>query len=97
MLITTSTTPALLIPRNRSRKSVLIQNVDGSIAVFLKRERAQTPTVSASDFDYKVGPGASVAINSFLDGAEAIQDSYTAVAASGTPQVAWTETEDVVR
>lgn len=97
MLVATSTTPALLIPRNRSRKSFIVQNVDASIVVYLKRERAQTPTVSASDFDYRIGPGAAVAVNSFLDGTEAIQDSYTVVAASGTPSVAWTETEDVTR
>lgn len=97
MLITLSTTATLSIPRNRLRKSFLITNVDASINVFVKRERAQTPTVSSADFDYRIGPGASLALNSFLDGTEGIQDSYSLVAASGTPQVSFAETEDYIR
>lgn len=97
MLVALSTTAQLLIPRNRNRKSFFVQNIDGSIPIYLKRERAQTATASSTSFDYKLGPGAGIAINSFLDGTEAIQDSYTAIADSGTPSVSWTETEDIVR
>jgi hypothetical protein len=97
MLVALSTAARLLIPRNKLRKSFFVQNVDASLVVYLKRERAQTPTVSSTSYDYRLGPGSGIAINSFLDGSEAIQDSYTAIADSGTPSVSWTETEDVVR
>jgi hypothetical protein len=97
MLITTSTTPGQLIPQNRMRKSLVLQNVDGVISVFVKRERAPLSTVTSADFDFRLGPGASIGLNSSLDGTEAIQDRYTVVSASGTPNIAVFETEDVIR
>lgn len=93
MLVTASTSAGQLIPQNMLRKSLVFQNVDASINVFIKRERPGFNTVSASDFDLRLGPGASLGLNSLLDGEEAIQDRYTVIAASGTPQVAVFETE----
>lgn len=97
MVITTSTSAAVAIPRNRIRKSFVIQNIDASINIFLKRERGPVFTVSSTDFDIRLGPGAAIALSSMLDGTEAIQDSFAAVAASGTPQMAFFETEDQTR
>lgn len=97
MLVTSSITASLLIVRNRNRKSLIIQNSDTTDTVYVKRERAATPTVSATDFDFKLAPGAAVGLNSLLDGAEAIQDSYSVIASANTPVVAVFETEDIVR
>ena len=97
MLITTSTTASLLVNRNRLRKSFLLQNVDSTIIVYVKRERGPVFTVSSTDYDFRLSPGSGFALNSDVDGKEAIQDSYAVVAASGTPQVAVFETEDVNR
>jgi hypothetical protein len=97
MLVATSTSASLLVNRNRLRKSILFQNTDGSNSVYIKRERAATPTVSASDFDHRLGPGATLSFNSVLDGTETIQDSYSVIAAAGTPTIAVIETEDFIR
>lgn len=97
MLVATSTSASLLIGRNRNRKSLLLQNTDATITVFVKRERGPSFTVSSTDFDFRVSPGAAIGLNSLLDGSEAIQDSYSVIAESGTPSVAVFETEDIVR
>ena len=97
MLITTGITGVLVIVRNRNRKSMVIQNTDTTDTVYVKRERAATPTVSTTNFDFKLAPGASLALNSLLDGSEAIQDSYTGIASANTPVLAVFETEDIVR
>ena len=94
---TTSTSAVLLITRNRLRKSFVFQNEDTTDAVFIKRERAATPTVSSTDHDHRIGPGGAIALNFQNDGPEAIQDSWTIIAAANTPRISWFETEDVVR
>lgn len=94
---TISTTAEELTPRSRLRRSFIIQNEDSAINAFIKRERAETPTVSTTDHDHRVGPGGSLALNSDTDGKEAIQDRWTIIAASGTPRISFFETEDVVR
>ena len=97
MLITSGATAILLVVRNRNRKSLIFQNTDTADSVFIKRERAATPTVSSTNFDFKLSPGAAVGLNSLLDGKEAIEDSFSVIAAANTPIVAIFETEDVVR
>lgn len=96
---TLSTTAEEIFPRNRLRKSWIIQNEDLAINVFLKLERTATPTVSSTDHDHQIAAGASLALNEFLDGPEQVQDRWTAIAASGTPRVSFFETEqkDIVR
>lgn len=94
---TISGTAEELLPRNRLRKSFVVQNEDSAINVFIKREREATPTVSSTDHDHRVGPGGSIALNFGTDGIEAIQDRFTIIAASGTPRVSFFETEEVVR
>jgi hypothetical protein len=94
---TTSTGAAYLLNRNRLRKSVIVFNEDTTDAVFLKRERAATPTVSATDHDIKIGPGSFWGMSSTLDGVEAIQDSYSVISAANTPRVSYFESEDVLR
>lgn len=97
MLITSGVAGKLLVVRNRNRKSLIFQNTDTTDTVFIKRERAATTTVSSTDFDFKLAPGAAVGLNSLLDGKEAIEDSYSVIASANTPIVAVFETEDIVR
>lgn len=96
---TLSTTAEEIFPRNRLRKSWIIQNEDASIDVFLKLERTATPTVSTTDHDHRLAAGGNIALNEFLDGKEQVQDRWTAIAASGTPRVSFFETEadEIVR
>lgn len=94
---TISTNAEEIWPRNRLRKSFVVQNEDATISIFLKRERAETPSVSATDHDHLIRAGGSIAINFGTDGVEAIQDRWSIIAASGTPRVSFFETEDVVR
>lgn len=97
MRVVTSITASLLATRNRNRKSLIIQNVDGTDSVYVKRERGPVLTVSATDFDFRIGPSAAIALNSLLDGQEAIQDSYSIIASANTPAVSIFETEDIIR
>lgn len=94
----TITTGAVeIMPRNTYRKSLVIQNEDSTDTVFVKREHGEGLTVSSTDHDIKLGPGASIALNSITDGMEAIQSRYTAIASANTPRVAFFETEDIKR
>lgn len=92
-----SVTAEVLLPGNTYRKSLAIQNEDTVDSLFIKRERSETPTVSATDHDWKIGPGGSISLNSMMDGIEAIQDRFSVVASANTPRVAFFETEDVKR
>lgn len=94
---TSAVTAAIVLPRNTQRKSLVMLNEDTTDAIFIKRERAETPTVTTTDHDYKLNPGASLALNSINDGTEAIQDRYTCIAAANTPRIAFFETEDLKR
>src|SRR3990167_8215148 len=94
---TITDTASELIPRNRLRRSWIVQNEDASINVFIKQERAASLTVSTTDHDHRVGPGGSLALNDMSDGKEAIQDRWSIIAASGAPRISQFETEDVVR
>ena len=96
-LITTSTTPQEIFPKNTARKSFTIKNADATITVYVKKERAEKTTVSSSNYDHPIGPGGSISLNSTQDGDQAIKERWTVVAASGTPTVAWFETEDINR
>ena len=96
-IVTAGVTAIELIARNRMRKSLVFKNEDATINVFIKQERAITPTVSSTDHDFKLGPAESLALLENEDGKEAIQDRWTVVAASGAPIVSLYETEDVVR
>lgn len=94
---TLSTSAELVLNRNRLRKSFVIQNEDSSITVFLKQERAATPTVSSTNHDHALAAGSSIALSHLIDGDEQIQDSWTAIAASGTPRISFFETEEIIR
>src|SRR3990167_3357524 len=86
-----------VFPENKLRKSFVVQNEDAAINVFIKREEPSGLTVSTTDHDPVLGPGAALAINSFTDGKEAIEDRWTVIAASGTPRISFFETEDIRR
>lgn len=94
---TLSTTAEEILPRNRLRKSFVIQNEDASIAVYIKLERAATPTVSSTNHDHVLAAGSSIALSNLVDGEEQIQDRWTGIAASGTPRISFFETEEVIR
>ncbi|MEK7179970.1 MAG: hypothetical protein AAB706_00685 [Patescibacteria group bacterium] len=94
---TLSTTAEELIPRNRLRKSMVFQNEDSTINIFIKQERTAVATVSSTIHDHRLGPGGAIALNFGTDGKEAIEDRWTVVAASGTPIISFFETEEHVR
>ena len=93
----TSITAETLIPQNKYRQSFIVQNEDGADTIYLKRERVETPTVSATDHDHRLGPGAAMALNNGTDGDAAIQDRWTCVASANTPRISFFETEDITR
>jgi len=97
VLITSAAAGQEVMPRNTMRKSIIIQNEDSVDAVFIKRERNETPKVSTTDHDHRIGPGGLIAINSLTDGKQSIEDRWTVIAAANTPQISFFETEDVQR
>lgn len=93
----TSVAAAEVLPRNISRKSFAIQNEDTTDSVFIKFERSENTTVSATDHDFKLTPGSVLALNTNNDGVQAICARITGVASANTPRISFFETEDVVR
>jgi len=83
-----------LIPENKLRKSLTIQNEDTAIDCYIKKEEPGNSTCSATDHDHRIGPGGAAALNTLLDGKSAIQSRWTIVAASGTPRISLFETEE---
>lgn len=94
---TTSTGASEVLPQNKIRKSFIIQNEDTTDSVYIKFERAPGLTVSATDHDHKIGPGALIAVNSMTDGLAQIQERTTCIASANTPRIAFFETEDRAR
>lgn len=91
---TITNTGAELVGENALRKSLVIQNEDVSIAIFVKQEAPGLTTVSTTDHDHRIGPEGALALNSLLDGERPIRGRWTIVAASGTPRISFYETED---
>lgn len=89
----TSNQAAELVPQNSQRKSFVFQNEDLTDSIFIKKERPGNTTVSTTDHDYKLFPGASISLNFSTDGEEAIQERWTCIASASTPRIAITETE----
>jgi hypothetical protein len=94
MTKTLSTGASEIIAANASRKSLTIQNEDTTNSVYIKREMGELLSVSATDHDLLLGPGASFGVNSVMDGTQAIQSRYTGIASAGTPRVGVFESED---
>lgn len=86
-----------LVPQNRLRRSIIVQNEDASIDVFVKWERPSGLTVSTTDHDHRLAGGAAIALNKNTDGDAQIHERITIIAASGTPRVSFFETEDEPR
>jgi len=86
-----------ILPRNTARKSVVFLNEDSADAIFIKKERSENLSVSATDHDYRIGPGGVIALNNVNDGSQAIQERWTCIASANTPRLAFFETEDIVR
>ena len=94
---TITTAAEELFLRNRYRKSFVIQNEDVAIDIYIKQERDGALAVSTTNHDHRLRAGAALAVNFGTDGIEAIQDRWTIIAASGTPRIAYFETEDIIR
>lgn len=94
---TISNVASELLPRNASRKSFVIENEDSVDIVYVKLERAENTTVSSTDHDFRLGPGAALALNTNTDGIQAIQSRITCIASANTPRVSFFETEDTLR
>lgn len=88
---------AELIPRNKYRKSVLFQNEDTAINIFIKLEPPAFTTVSTTDHDHRIPPGGWVSLDLMADGAAQVCDRFTVIAASGTPRISIVETEIIER
>src|SRR3990167_8763606 len=84
-------------PRNRLRKSFVIQNEDALATCFLKRERDGALTVTSTDHDHRLPRETPMSINSDADGKEAIQDRWTIISDTASTRVSFFETEDIVR
>lgn len=97
MLVTTGVAAVEAIPQSALRKSLVLQNTDSTDTIYIKRERQSALAVTSTNYDIKLGPGASLSLSSLLDGTEAIQDRYTAIASANTPILAVFETEDFKR
>ncbi len=95
--LTASTSASEACPSNASRKSLTIQNEDATDVLYIKRERGELLTVSATDHDIKLGPGTAMSLSSQADGIQAIQARYTVIAGANTPRYAVFESEDIVR
>jgi len=94
---TTSVAAVEIIPKNTTRKSLVFLNEDAADSIYIKKERSENMTVSATDHDYRIGPGGMIALNSINDGKEAIESRWTCVASANTPRIAFFETEDIER
>lgn len=94
---TIGNTAVELVPENSQRKSFAFQNEDTTDSIFLKKERPGLLTVSATDHDYKLFPGAVLPLNFQSDGEEAIQGRWTAISSANTPRIAFVETENIRR
>lgn len=94
---TVSNSASEIIPANTSRISLVIINEDSTDSVFIKRERSENTTVSSTDHDFKIGPGSSLSLSNLIDGTEAIQARYTAIASANTPRISFFETENQKR
>lgn len=95
MIVPLSTSAATAVPQGNLRRSLLFLNVDGAINIYLKKERPGSTSVTSSDFDVRIAPGGSFSLNTNDDGAEAVQERWTAIAASGTPNLCIFETKDL--
>lgn len=94
---TLSITATEVLPGNTSRISMVILNEDSTDSVFVKREANESLTVSATDHDFRIAPGAALALSNLIDGSNSIQARYTAVASANTPRISFFETENIRR
>jgi hypothetical protein len=94
---TMSASAVEIMPKNTQRKSLVILNEDSADSVYIKREVGESLTVSSTDHDYKLAPGAAITLNTQNDGIQSIQSRYTGVASANTPRIAFFETEDIIR
>lgn len=81
------------MPENKLRKSLVFQNENSTINIFIKKEKGAALTVSATDHDHRLGPGDVIGLSLEMDGIETTTDRWTTIAASGTPLLSFFESE----
>ncbi len=94
---TIANSATIIVPANASRKSLALLNEDTTDSVYIKREEGESLSVSSTDHDWKLLPGAAIAFNSQVDGIKAIRARYTAVSSANTPRISFFESEDIDR
>ncbi|MCC6517196.1 MAG: hypothetical protein IT275_12690 [Chitinophagales bacterium] len=94
MLITTSIVASELVPANSSRKSILIINESAVDTVYIKVQRSEVTNVSATDHDFRLGPGAGISLSALFDGVATLQSRFTVIASANAPVVSVLETTD---
>lgn len=94
MIIALSGTGKEVIPQGNLRKSILFINTDATINMFLKKTVPGVSVATSSDYDALLQPGGNFSLNTQEDGEEAVQEAWSAVAASGTPNLVVFETKD---
>jgi hypothetical protein len=87
----------IILPDNALRKSFVIQNEDGALNMYIKKESGTSLTVSATDHDHRIGPGSGISLNSVMDGENDIRARYTIISDAGNPRVSFFETESIRR
>ena len=90
-------TASELVPHNGGRKSFVFQNEDTTDSIYIKKEPGVDLNVSSTNHDYKIFPGAVIALNYQNDGEEAIQERWTFISSANTPRIAYVETENFKR
>lgn len=94
MIIPLSTTGIEAVPQGNLRRSILFFNPDGAINIHLKKTRPGESVATTSDYDVRLSPGGAFSMNTKDDGEEAVHERWTAVSASGTPNLVIFETKD---
>lgn len=95
--VTITNSAAELLPQNELRQALIIQNEDSSIVVYIKLEDQPNTTVSSTNHDHRLQPGASISFDEDVDGPVPTRKRITVIAASGTPRLSYYESESVER
>lgn len=92
--ITLSTTGIEALPQGNLRKSFVMQNLDATINIHLRKTRPGEAVATTTNSDVRLSPGGNFSMNTQEDGEEAVHERWTAVASSGTPVLVVFESKD---
>ena len=88
---------AEIVPASADRYSIIFQNEDASIDVFLQQSEVGDAAVSTTSHDHRLAAGGTLSVTFREDGQKKVQGRWVIIAASGTPLVSVLETEDIRR